>query len=299
MGLMWLRVFFHIKIFRRGQKIEMQVSSLIEFLDAVADTKYVNGPFEERGGVMIVGPPGSLKTTIIESAVDTHTDALVLSDLNVQQWMKMKDEFVTKRYTCLAFAEFEKIYQRHPATASNLEGIIKALVSEGYGTGPGGDPRMPRIKARACVIGGITPDCFERHYEEWQKNGFLRRFVWLTVAVKNPQVILQSIRDWQRINFGKISFRPANRAIEVKVSETHSREIEHAMKAQPGLHGTGYVLMKKTFSILEWKYGVTSGNGGRGGKHGKNSQRPLELLKAIAPALSKNGDEIMLTNTPT
>ncbi len=264
----------------------MQATTLIEFLDAVADTKYVHGPFEERGGVMLVGPPGSLKTTIIEAAVHPHADALTLSDLNVQQWMKMKDEFVTKRYTCLAFAEFEKIYQRHPATASNLEGIIKALVSEGYGTGPGGDPRMPRIKARACVIGGITPDCQDRHYEDWQKNGFLRRFLWFTIAIADPEVIKAAIRNWQRINLGRISYRPAEKNITMQLSLKKSLAIESVMKDQPGLHGTGYVLMKKVFAVLDWKYaGATNGQ--------KN--RPLKILEEIAQAMSKDGDQIVLT----
>ena len=75
---------------------------------------------------MLVGPPGSFKSTIIETAADPHPDTIVCSDLNVQQWLKMKDEFVNKRYSALGFPEFEKIYQRHSATASNLEGIIKA-----------------------------------------------------------------------------------------------------------------------------------------------------------------------------
>jgi hypothetical protein len=259
----------------------VRVNSLIEFLDAAADTKFISGPFDERGGIMIVGPPGSLKTTIIETAMENHPDCLICSDLNVQQWMKMKDEFVTNRYSALAFAEFEKLYQRHPATAANLEGIVKALVSEGYGTGPGGDPRMPRLKARSLVVGGITSNCFERKYEEWQKNGFIRRFIWMVIGVRNPEAIVSAIRRWERIDFGRVSFRPANRTIKVAISEERSLKIEKIMKSQPGLHGTGYVLMKKIVAVLEWKY---NGNGGK----------VIDLLDEIAPSLGKNGDQIFL-----
>jgi len=229
---------------------------------------------------MIVGPPGSFKTTIIECAMDNHPDVVICSDLNVQQWLKMKDEFVNKRYSLLAFPEFEKIYQRHPSTAANLEGIIKALVSEGYGTGPGGDPRMPRLKARACVIGGITTDCFERHYELWQKNGFLRRFIWCVVSVKNPDLIVEAIRKWEKIDFGRIVFRPANRTIKVDVSDQRSRQIEKLMKSQPGLHGTAYVLMKKITAVLDWKY---NSNG-----------KADALLGDVGASLSKHGDEIII-----
>jgi len=262
----------------------VRVSSLIEFLDAAADTKYVTGPFEERGGVMLVGPPGTFKTTIIEAAMENHPDCIICSDLNVHQWLKMKPDFVSNRYSTLAFAEFEKVYQRHPATAANLEGIIKALVSEGFGTGPGGDLRMPRIKARALLIGGITTDYFERQYDNWQRNGFLRRLLWLVVSLENADAIVEAIRKWERIDFGKISYRPANRQIKVDVSVERSKLIEKLMREQPGLHGTGYVLMKKILSVMEWKYGGSNGAG----------NKAMEILNEIAPALSNDGGLIEL-----
>lgn len=255
--------------------------SLIEFLDAAVDTKFVQGPFEERGGIMIVGPPGSFKSTMIETACENHADCIISSDLNVQQWLKMKDEFISKRYTVLGFPEFEKLYQRHPSTAANLEGIIKALISEGFSSGPGGDPRMPRLKAKALVIGGITTSCFEQKYEEWQKNGFLRRFIWLLIGVQNPEAIIYAIRRWQKLEFGKVTVRPANRQIQVVISEARSKQLETSMKSQPGLHGTAYVLMKKIVAVLEWKY-----NG--------DTKKIQELLRDIAPALSKNGDSLIL-----
>lgn len=262
----------------------MRVGSLIEFIDAAADTKFVNGPFEERGGIMIVGPPGSFKTTITECALESHPDSIICSDLNVQQWLQIKDDFISKRYTILGFPEFEKLYQRHPATASNLEGIIKALISEGFGTGPNGDPRMPRLKARGLVIGGITNDCFERHYNDWQKNGFLRRFLWLLVSVRNPDVIVEAIRKWELIDFGRLASRPANKNINVKIGKERSDMIEKMLRTQPGLNGTGYVLMKKITAVLEWRYQKTPG-------------KVDTLLKDISGALGKNGDEMIIEMT--
>lgn len=259
----------------------MRVSSLIEIIDAAADTKYVNGPFEERGGIMIVGPPGSFKTTITECALESHSDSIICSDLNVQQWLQIKDDFVSRRYTVLGFPEFEKLYQRHPATASNLEGIIKALISEGFGTGPNGDPRMPRLKARGIVIGGITNDCFERHYNDWQKNGFLRRFLWFLVSVKNPDIIVEAIRKWELIDFGRITVRPASKNIDVKISLKRSELIERILKSQPGLQGTGYVLMKKIVAVLEWKYA-------------KTPSKVDDLLNDISNSLGKHGDELII-----
>lgn len=258
----------------------MRAQSLIQFLDAAVDTKHIAGPFDERGGIMIVAPPGSLKTTVIDNALSAHADTIICSDLNVHQWMKIKDEFISQRYTAMGFPEFEKLYQRHSSTAANLEGIIKALVSEGYGTGPGGDPRMPRILARGLVIGGITVDCFERKYNEWQKNGFLRRFLWIVTAVHNPNLIVEAIHDWKKISLGRVIVRPANGIIEVDMPREKSVYLEKMMKEQPGLHGTGLVLIKKICSVLQWKL--------------QDENKVNEILEDISPALSKRGARLIL-----
>ena len=85
----------------------LKVQTLIEFLDATANTRYVDGPYEDRGGVMLVGFPGSLRTRMIKSALDSHSDALILSDLNVKQWLHLREDFITGRYATLGFMDFE------------------------------------------------------------------------------------------------------------------------------------------------------------------------------------------------
>lgn len=263
--------------------IDLKVNSLIEFLDAAVDTKYVQGPYDERGGLMLVGYPGSFKTTIIKAAMDHHHDAMVTSDMNVQQYLKMREDFVTGRYTALGFTDFEKIYQRHQSTSAHVEGIIQGLVAEGYGTGPSGDQRMPTIPAKMLVVGAMTNTCFETRYEQWQKSGFLRRFLWLVIAIQNQEAIVKAIRRWEKIDFGKVSVRPANKQIRVEISGERSRQLEDMMKYQPGFHGTAYSTLKKIVAVLEWKY---SENGG--------SKRVTEILQDIKPALSKEGGFIIL-----
>lgn len=255
----------------------------MEFVDAAADTKFVQGPYEERGGIMLVAYPGSFKTTVVRGALMTHSDAMVTSDLNVQQWIKIRDDFVTNRYTVLGFTDFEKIYQRHHSTASHIEGIIKGLVAEGYGTGPNGDARMPVIPAQALVVGAMTNSCMERKYDEWQKDGFMRRFIWLTYTVQNQRKILEAIRKWQKIDFGRISTRPANRQIQVEITSERSQFLEHIMREQPGINGTGYILLKKITAVLEWRY-----------QEHRNKNRVKEILEDIAPALTKNGGRVVL-----
>lgn len=258
---------------------KMKPSTLIEIISASADTRWINGPFNERGGFMIVAPPGNLKSTIIESAVDYRADTIMLSNINAQQWGKIKADFTSNRLTAIAFPELEAIYKRARATAEHVEAIIQSITAEGYTHGPGQDPRMPRLKARAIVIGGITDDCYERRYDEWKRSGFLRRIIWCLVSVDNPEKIIEAIRDWKKIDFGKIIEKPATGTIAMDLGSTDSRKLERMMKNQPGANGTGYVLLKKITAVLIWK-------------HGK--RRAWELLDEFAPSLGKNGCYIHL-----
>lgn len=231
---------------------------------------------------MLVAYPGSLKTTIVKSAVGPYPDVMVRSDLNVQQWIKIRDDFVTGRYSALAFTDFEKIYQRHASTSSHIEGIIKGLVAEGYGISPNSDPRCPVIPAYAMVIGAMTNTCMEQHYDEWQKSGFLRRFIWLTYSVENQNKISQAIGRWQKIDFGAIPIRPASGTIPVVMDLHRQKQLEMMMREQPGYNGTAYVLLRKISAYLDWKYLHKK-------KKNENDSRVTELLEDIAPAFAKGG----------
>jgi hypothetical protein len=256
---------------------------LIEFLDAAVNTKEVAGPYEERGGIMLVAYPGSLKTTIVRAAVKPYPAVMVRSDMNVQQWIKIRDDFVTGRYHGLAFTDFEKIYQRHASTSAHIEGIVKGLVAEGYGISPNGDPRCPVIPAYAMVIGAMTNACMELRYDEWQKSGFLRRFIWLTYTVTNQNKISEAISRWEKIDFGAIKIRPASGTIPAN-DESRKKELENMMRDQAGFNGTGYVLLKKIAAYLDWKYSF--------GKNGR--EHVSELLRDISPAFTKDGGRVTL-----
>jgi hypothetical protein len=234
---------------------------------------------------MIVGYPGSLKSTIVSTAIEPYPDAMVISDMNVQQFLRMQEDFVTGRFSCLAFTDYEKLYQRHSSTASHIEGIIKGLVAEGYGTGPSGDQRMPTIPARSLVIGAMTRTCFEERYANWQKSGFLRRFLWIVIALQNPGQISKAINRWEKLDLGKLTFRPANKTIRVENSPERTEIIERMMKYQPGADGTAKVLLKKIVAVLEWKHN----NGTNGGR-----KKVTEILEDVASGLGKGGGRIIL-----
>lgn len=258
----------------------MVPSNFIEWLGAAADTRFINGPFAERGGIMIIGPPGSFKNTMIEAALEDNPEALILSNLNGKQWNKIRPAFVNRRLTTLAIPELEVIYARNASTAMMCEKIIQRLICDGD-RGVSEDPRMLRSIAHGLVIGGITDDCYERRFDGWERSGFARRWLWMMIRIDDPRKVLVAIRQWKKLDFGAVMMKPANREIPMDLTEQESKQIEFTIMRQPGYNGTGYVLAKKIMAVLKWKFK-------------KQPDRPWEILKDIAPAFSKSGAELVL-----
>lgn len=234
----------------------MRASTVIEFLSAVHQSKFVNGDFSQRGGVIIVAPPGTLKTTLIKLAIEDYPDALPLSDLNVNTLNQLKNSLIDQRYTTLGFGELEKLYQRNPATAANIEGHLKMLVEEGYSRASFEDQRAQSMAAKCAVIGGITPSCYSRMITKWLENGFARRFVFSSYTLANPDAIMDAIDKWKHISLGRVMLTaPGNKKIPYNVTADENKMIKQAVSNQPTLEGP-FVLCKKTFCVLKWRHGA-------------------------------------------
>jgi len=234
----------------------MRASSIIECVSAIHQSKFVNGDFEQRGGIMIVAPPGTLKSTIIKLALEDYPDALLLSDLNINTLTAMKNSLIDGRYTTLGFGEFEKLYQRNPATAINIEAHIKALVEEGFLRSSFEDQRTQSLAARCAVVGGITPSCYAQRFARWMDNGFARRFMFSSYTLHNPEAIMQAIEQWKLINFGKVmGMTPGNKKIPYSITPEENKFIRSAIASQPTREGP-FVIAKKMFCVLKWRHGA-------------------------------------------
>jgi hypothetical protein len=258
--------------------------TLIEIIDACHLTKHlVNSPFPQRGGLMLVAPPAALKSTLIEETLSQYPNALTVTDLNINTLVKLRDDLISNRYATIAFEEFEKLYQRHSSTASNMEGSIKAMVEQGFNRASFEDVRMGGIKAQVLIIGGMTPQFHSAKYDTWAKNGFARRFLWSIFTVDNPEVIMEAIHEWKRLNLWEGFSRrfPGLAGIPWKIEDSESRYLMSLTKDQPG-QSTPYVLLKKVFCVLRWKYDRT------------DPKRAMRIMKDFAPSLTKNGARLIL-----
>lgn len=265
-----------------AKTLHLKPSTIIEVVSAACDTRYIDGPFPERGAIFLIAPSGHFKNTIINAATIGRSDVLQFSKLTGRQWNDVKGQFIEQRYTVLCLPEFENIYRGASSTASHVEAIIQDVIADGYTYGPNQDPRIPRLRARSLLIGGLTPTLLERHYKEWEE-GLLRRGIWCFFHLFNVEEILHAIHRWQKIDFGTIKERPASGDIPMDITAEESMLLEHIMKDQPGKYGTGMVLLKKIAAVLKWRY-----------KRTKEPEQWKHIVEEFGLSLRTNGVPIML-----
>lgn len=230
----------------------MTPQTLIEVLDAAHLTSFIESPFPQRGAIMIVGPPGSMKTTFLRSALKEYPSALFLSDLNINSLMQLRDSLVSGRYRTIAFPEYEKLYQRKADTAANIEGTIKQLIEEGFSRASFEEQDAITFTARTLVIGAMTYSFYSRMIGRWRESGFKRRILWFGIKLSDPDKIMSAIRRWELIKIDGIPRRFPTDTIPFDVTDGESKVIERMLEGQ--WEATPYVLLKKIYAVLKWKY---------------------------------------------
>lgn len=263
----------------------MRLNTLMQVLLAAHFSYKVEGEFLQRGGIMLVAPPASLKSTIISSSyIDIH-DALCLSDINIQTLIPMRDDIAGGRINTLSFLELEKIYQRHPSTASNIEGHLKAMVEEGFTNASFEDQRMQCLQARALVVGAMTPSLQRMKYTAWRENGFLRRFLWCMYQMKDKQLLMDAIDNWKKLGMSDVDLPigMSQKSIDPRMEQKESTQIRVMLRYQPGQE-TPYVLMKKIFCVLRyWNR-----------KDDNPSKKAMAVMNDFSESLRKDGAQLTL-----
>lgn len=237
---------------RKVQQIAMHISSLLSVIHAAHYTWLVQSPWEERGGILVVAPPGQLKTTTINS-LEVYPDVLVISDINVRSLKSIRDQILGGRYRTLALGEMEKLYARNPATAQNIEATLKQFVEEGLRHFSFEDSAVAIMPARAFVVCGLTPSMFGKQYSAWNESGFLRRFLRIQYALKDEQAILEAVHKWKKITIAMPLAKLLNSRLVIpyNLTQEESTFIMRIMKDEP--ESTPTVLLKKIACVLKMK----------------------------------------------
>lgn len=258
----------------------MTPQNLMEFIDAAHLSTYVRHPLKSRGGVFLVGPPESFKTSILDRALKPYHEALVLSDINTQQLGKLKEDITRGRYTTIAFREFSKLFERDPRTARNTVGHLRAFTDEGFTRNNFQDPRMQATTAYCVVMGAMTESFYSQHFTEWVNDGFARRFLWVVFDVKNINKAVNAILDHKLVQMDGIPRRyPGEGEIPFDLDSSEKRYILGLLREQRG-QTTPTLLLSKMYCVLVWKH--------------KSKKMVKKILDDVAPAMSINGATLVL-----
>jgi hypothetical protein len=259
----------------------MNTATLVEIVCATHLSSYVQGPFKERGGLMLYGPPGVLKSTFL-SVLDTqYHDAITLSDINARSLIDIRDQIASGSIRTIVLPELQKIYERHPYTAANVEGTLRAMAGEGFAGASFQDQRIARLKAHATVIAAMTTGLVEKNFTAWNDSGFNRRFLWALIGLSNPEILNEAVIRWELLDFKMpvVPRSPHSGMIPNLTTVDERRRCRMLVKYQPG----GSValqaqLLSRMLAVLKWWYRETG-----------RRTKPMETIEDFAPALTKQG----------
>lgn len=262
------------------------VRDFLSVLSAIHLSSYVESPFKDRGGIFLVGPPGALKSTSVEFLDSAFSDALVLSDMNVQMLTKIKDRIAGGSIRSLVMSEMGKIYERHSSVAANIEGTLRALAGEGFQSASYEDATISRLTARATIIGGMTSSLRERNASRWDDSGFARRFLWSLISLRDPTQLENAVIDGKLIDIatGETPRLPPERVIPDLTLRDERLELAAMCKYQPTPHNLQVSLLVKTWAVLKWWAKNTK----------KSETKAWDTLARFGKSLGRNGVELIV-----
>jgi hypothetical protein len=272
----------------RTKAPELHYRVLIEALCAAHLSSYVESEFQDRGGIILVGPPGVLKTTFLSVLDRQYFDAVGISDINAKTLALLKNQIAAKSIRTLVITELRKLYERDPRTAGNVEGTLRAMVAEGFHAAGFEDARINRTAARCVVVSAVTPEMQEEYFAHWEESGFGRRFLWPLIVMKDPGVLDRAVENGKVLRFRVQVPRPPleGQKIPDLTTRRERREIRGFLKSQPGggVHNLQQLLLVKMLAVLKWWYI----------EHRRSGREAFRTIRAFAQSLQDGGVELVV-----
>lgn len=262
------------------------IGVLIEVVCCAHLSSFVQGDFKDHGGMMLVGPPGMLKSTILDTLENNYPDVLTLSDINAQALNKLKPRITERSVRSLVLPEYAKLYDRNMDTANNVEGTLKAMVAEGFKSASFDNPLIARMTARATLIAAMTPEFRERHSQRWEDSGFARRFIWPLLSLQHPEILDDAVERWELLDLRVAGVPPVpmNKSIPNLTTLKERQAVRMMIRHQPSPHTAQFQFMVKTLAVLKWWYRARR----------KDNGQAFHAMAVFARSLGKSGAELVV-----
>ena len=235
----------------------ISMQTMLEVLCACHLSTYVQSDVKDCGGMMLIGDPATLRSTMLNVMDRQYHNVLSLSDLNARSLAELRGPIANKTIRSLVLPELAKLYERgNPGTAEHVIGTLRALVAEGFRAASFEDARVNRVVARCVVMAALTPSLQMRHFKDWEESGFNRRFIWPVIALEQGEIIEESRVQRRLLDVEINSYPPIpNTTIPDETTEAERRALRLLVKHQPGgNHGMQLELMARMLAVLRWWY---------------------------------------------
>lgn len=261
----------------------MHIDNLFKLTGAAHYSYMVESPFKQRGGILFVADQGNMKSTIVERTCRPFPDALVYSDLTLKQLAVIRNQIANGVYNTLGFLELEKIYARQQSVAMNFEGVIKAMIEEGFQHFAFEDQRCWVPTARCFVTASVLHSLYRFHFGRWQDNGFLRRFLVFKYSLSRAakEKMRNAIHEGDLVPMPTmVSFPSTN--LKMDVTPEESRKLESFFQIDDALY-TPLNLLRKSLTVLKWR------NKLEGSSRRRKSLTPMEIIEDLREGIGPNG----------
>jgi len=265
----------------------VSMRTMLEVLCAGHLSSYVQSDVKDCGGIMLIGDPATLRSTMLNVMDSQYHNVLSLSDLNARSLAELRGPIANRSIRTLALPELAKLYERgNPGTAEHVIGTLRALVAEGFRAASFEDARVNRVVARCLVMGALTPTLQMRHFKDWEDSGFNRRFLWPVIALEHGEVIEESRVLRRLLEVECPAYPPLpNSTIPDDTTESERRALRMLVKHQPGgSHAMHIELMSRMLAVLRWWYK----------KLDRPSDEPMARMREFARTLGREGGHIIV-----
>jgi hypothetical protein len=258
----------------------VRLVNLMKFGTAAHYSYIVESPFQQRGGLLLVAGPGNMKSTIVKYNLAPFPNQLTYSDLTLKQLAVIRSQIANGIYQTLGFLELEKVYARQQSVALNFEGVIKAMVEEGFSHFAFEDQRCWVPTARCFVYASVLDNLYRFHFPRWQDNGFLRRFITFkyTLSREAKAKLKDAIHEGDLVEMPSTFIIPTM-TIPMNVTKEESLQLEQILGSDDGLF-TPLNLLRKCLTVLKWYYKKG---------HKRKDATPMEIIQDLRPGISPMG----------
>lgn len=241
-----------------ADKPKVPISDFMDMLCAIHFSSYVPSPIQDAGGIAVVGPSGTLKSTVITSVSNLYP-AKCICDSNwyFGKLVKMGGSFYNRSIRSIIVPELSSIYAGDPRTSGRIENMFQQMAGEGSFSTNEADSRFCRYEMRATIFFALTPEFCSKMNKKWEE-GFHRRFLWAFIAMENDEILLDYLIKWKRaeIEISRPIMEPATGVIPDLLTEKEKRKVSDLLINQKvfGPNHTRFVTYTKAISVLRWHY---------------------------------------------